>query len=138
MSKITKPSMRGKGYSVSADRSLLLNEVQFALDYVNVKGGWVILVTPTSDLTTLVSKFVHGGSPEGSISSGRTTILPGKGRISVAQVNQPFTIPEDKEVVVQFVGWSEANESQFNDMGQWRARATHVIDLLHTNDSAHA
>lgn len=138
MSTITKPSMRGKEYSVSADRSLLLSEVQFALEYATLKGKWVILVTPTKDLTQLVGRFVRGAVPEGSSSSGRTTILPNKGRVSVAQVDKPFSLPKDEKIIVQFIGWSEANADQFEHMGQWRGRAHHVIDLLHTNDEAHA
>lgn len=127
MSKVSKPSMPDWRPTVTAERSLLINDATQAVEFAIRNQGWVVIVCPDEKLADQAHRAVAGVIPKGSAGSGRTFILPNRSRVSVTQAAEPVFVPDGEPYTVMFLGWGQAQKDAFAGMNRWRLKATNVL-----------
>ena len=120
--------------AVAAEQSILLSSIQSALQYAMQEGHWVVVVAPSGKPVEAARRTLTSILPTGTTGGGRTFLLPGKGRISVADAAEKVFVPEGTEFTAMFVTWSVAETSSLQGMSRWRSASKRVIDMLHTRD----
>lgn len=106
----------------------LLSELRTAVDVAEKDKAWVVVVCPDgSEFLAIFQTYAESTLPSGSSFSGRTALLPGGGRISVAASgDEPFPSPGTPFAVL-FLGWGDDLAADNRRMQLWRARATRVL-----------
>ena len=104
------------------DLVTLIARVQDVVNTVSVEGGYVVIVCPTTNISTQLSIIVGSLVSEKGEFSGRTAVLPNKGKISIVCAEEKIFASDDEIFRVEFIGWSSKNDSR--GMLKWQSRAT--------------
>lgn len=119
------------------NHNLLYNEVNFGVQYALRTGKWTLLVAPNKDVAKVAHNLMLGAAPDTSSCSGRTLVLPNKGRVSILSLTEASPPTKGSRVSVMFLGGDVVQQEDTSHMPRWRGLAHHVIDMFHTNDTAH-
>lgn len=136
MAKIVMPSLPEGRHVVSSERPMLLSILRLAVNYAYKRKTWVVVLCPTSGETESARKSMAALVPDGTTGSGRTFLLPGGARISVAQVSDDVFVPDGTRFAVLYAGWSAAGDNSLRGMAAWRERAFSEVDYGATEDVA--
>lgn len=112
--------------SVSSTRSLDIAALQGALSQALTSQRWVVVVYPKAKEAEAARRDLTALVPDGSSGGGRTTLLPGGGRISIVAANDPPFEP-GADLVVAFHGWGAASSKEYEGMNAWRQRSSSVL-----------
>lgn len=112
--------------AVSSDSSLAISGLQPVIDHAAMTEGWLVIVCPSVKSAHKTRMLVAAMLPEGSASGGRTAVMAGGGRLSVASVTEEV-FADDFDAV--FFGWDAPSEEEVGGMMRWRAKARTVLDL---------
>jgi hypothetical protein len=107
---------------------MLLSNLRQAVGYALRREEWVVVLCPTTGAAEKARKALAAVVPEGSFGSGRTFLMPGGIRVSVAVVTDPVFVPEEASFAVMFVGWAGAGENTLAGMNAWRDRASVALE----------
>lgn len=91
-------------------------------------GSWLVVVYSTEAEAKDAQKVLPGLLPEGASGTGRTSILPGGGRISVVDSSVPPFGGQGYTAI--FLDWKEGTEQQFTGMAAWRAASRRNITAV--------
>ena len=108
----------------------LYRSVQAAKDYADITSGWVVLVTPSSEIALKECETVFMGvvGPQDYL-SGRTIRLPSGGQLSLANCVESIFVPPKKPFAITFLNWGLASRKCIEASAKWRFSATDVIDV---------
>ena len=90
---------------------------------------WVVVVYPDGSDCARLMNVLHGALPAGSTCTGRTSLLPGGGKLSVASSDTDVFVPAGVPYTVIFLGWSDHLIAGHDGMHRWRDRASRVVSL---------
>jgi len=122
---------------VSANQSILLNDLSLAVTYALQEKEWVVVVFPTPHDVEKARGLLMALLPDGTQSAGRTHLMPGGCKVSIAAANQPVFVPKDTPFTVLFLKWDVSDGKEFSGMQTWRSWSDKAIDLVKTRDVLH-
>jgi len=108
----------------------LYRSVQMAKDYADITSGWVVLVTPSSEIALKECETVFMGvvGPQDYL-SGRTIKLPSGGKLSLANCVESVFVPPKTPFAITFLNWGLASRQCVEASAKWRDSAVDVIDV---------
>jgi|APSaa5957512535_1039671.scaffolds.fasta_scaffold484550_1 hypothetical protein len=108
----------------------LYRSIQVAKDYADITSGWVVLVTPSSEIALKECEAVFMGvvEPQDYL-SGRTIKLPSGGKLSMANCVESVFVPPKTPFAISFLNWGLASRQCIEASAKWRASADDVIDV---------
>ena len=99
-----------------------MKEVQEALRHAGLLQTWVVLVYPDLPTVAHLLQILALCAPAGATLSGRTAIPPnGRGRVSIAVVDQAVFVPKAQPFTVAFKCLDVAGKKE------WREQAETVL-----------
>jgi len=113
---------------VSSERPMLLSVLRLAVEYALKRQIWVVVLCPTGGETENARKSMAALVPDGTTGTGRTFLLPGGVRISVARVSDEIFVPDGTPFALLYAGWSSAGDTSMRGMSSWRDRALSEVD----------
>lgn len=98
--------------------------IQKKVQYIEKNGGTLMIVCSSDDTVSDCCQVLGMSLPSASKFSGRTALLPGNGRISIASImDDP---PSDFLFAVTFTG-NFSNDKESLRMTKWVNKATQVL-----------
>lgn len=94
--------------------------LQQVLKHAMDSGEWVVIICPEPKVALSCSRNLAAAIPPEARFSGRTALLPGKGRISVVSAQDDIFSPLDNEpFTTAFLGWdtNDPAMSKWHDQG---------------------
>jgi len=96
-----------------------------AIRHARLHQAWVVVVCPDSAVTEIVAKTLATVLPAGSSTCGRTALLEGGGKISVAASDSGMFLPNGQRYVIALTGWKAQNQAA--SWANWASGADRVI-----------
>lgn len=98
-----------------------LVEMRAAVRHAQMTGEWVVMLAPQTALTEC-GKLLAVLPPEGANFSGRTMLMPGGGKVSLAAAEDEVFVPDGTEFVVGFITGYDSKGAQ-----KWQAKAKNLL-----------
>ena len=114
-----------------------VSSLRLAVDHAVREGVWVAVVVPLKQAASELRSFLPAMLPTGSKGGGRTALLPGGGRVSIAASDEPVFVPDGTPLTIMLVGWGAGVEKDFRKLGAWRNAATNILDIVRTKGVQH-
>ena len=108
----------------------LHRSIQAAKEHARLTSGWVVLLTPSSEiaLKECETAFMGAVGPEDYL-TGRTIKLGSGGQISLANCVEHIFIPPKTSFSMTFLNWGLASRQCVEASAKWRGQAVGIIDV---------
>ena len=106
----------------------LIDELRYALSLIEGE-NWLVLLCPDPQVLAKARLDLAVLVPTDASFSGRTALLPGKGRLSLAVEEDPIFVPDSESFSLALLGWGAKND--YKGGRTWQTRCNQLVTLAH-------